>query len=90
MSRLYYEHYCNECGEVFEFEHRDFECPRCHSDNVRAFPNIECDCGEVFGAGRFTNECPNCGALYNGFGQKLADPSEMDDEDRYATFGPQN
>lgn len=89
MSHLVFEHVCSSCGEVFESDCREFECPRCDSERLQVFKYIECDCGERLSADGFTNECWNCGALYNGFGQRLGDPSEWDDEDRYASFGPQ-
>lgn len=88
-NNLHYEHICDTCGEIFTLDHREFECPICGSDNVRSFRVIHCDCGEEFDARGFTIECPECGALYNGFGQRLADPREWDPDDRYDSFGPQ-
>lgn len=43
---------------------------------------FECDsCGQRWrDVSRFTLDCPRCGALYNGFGQRLADPSLWGDE----------
>lgn len=90
MAKLFYEHVCRECGADIESSDRLFECPNCRSENIQAFPMIVCDCGETLPASGFTNECPECGALYNAFGQRLADPETWDPDDRYDSFGPQN
>lgn len=88
-----YEMWCPVCNHEWteQEENRNcYECPQCHSDHVYRDRFITCDCGETVYCNCFTNECEKCGALYNGFGERLASPRNWDDEDRYACFGPQN
>ncbi len=84
------EFYCRSCGHEIRTEHREYECPKCGSEDVFNSSFITCDCGTTVYVEGFTNECPECGKLYNGFGQELAPPEQWDDEDRYACYGPQN
>ena len=85
--------YCNHCGFDRNYESEydaPYVCPECDSDNtVRSRTGICEECGREVDLRGFTNECV-CGALYNNSGQRLADPSEWDDDDRYDCFGPQN
>lgn len=88
-----FEMYCNKCGNEWIEQEENlncYECPKCHSGHVYRDRFITCDCGETVYCNCFTNECEKCGALYNGFGERLASPRNWDDEDRYACFGPQN
>ena len=92
MADIKVEIYCMSCGyeEVFEDHKRPFECPKCGSPLLHETCIIECeDCGKDVYLTDNTNEC-ECGALYNGFGERLADPDEWDEEDRYGTFGPED
>lgn len=92
MDDIRVEVYCMSCGheEVFEDHKRPFECPKCGSPLLHETCIIECeDCGKDVYLTDNTNEC-ECGALYNGFGQRLSDPEEWDEEDRYGTFGPED
>ena len=92
MADIKVEIYCMSCGheEVFEDHKRPFECPKCGSPLLHETCIIECeDCGKDVYLTDNTNEC-ECGALYNGFGQRLSDPEEWDEEDRYGTFGPED
>lgn len=86
------EIYCRDCTSttiIDPYERDDRECPECGSTNIHRTRVVVCECGEIVYLDGFTNECYGCGALYNGFGQRLADPREWDEEDRYACFGPQ-
>lgn len=92
MADIKVEIYCMSCGheEVFEDHKRPFECPKCGSPLLHETCIIECeDCGKDVYLTDNTNEC-ECGALYNGFGERLSDPEEWDEEDRYGTFGPED
>lgn len=92
MSDIKVEIYCMDCGheEVFEDHKRPFECPKCGSPLLHETCIVECEnCGKDVYLIDNTNEC-ECGALYNGFGQRLSDPDEWDEEDRYGTFGPED
>ena len=83
MTDIKVEIYCMSCGheEVFEDHKRPFECPKCGSLLLHETCIIECeDCGKDVYLTDNTNEC-ECGALYNGFGQRLADPDEWDEEE---------
>lgn len=89
MKQPSVEIYCRDCEHTTILDHSECECPECGSRDIYKTRVIVCDCGTTVYLGGFTNECDGCGALYNGFGQRLADPSEWDEEDRYACFGPQ-
>ena len=92
MDDVKVEIYCMDCGyeEVFEDHKRPFECPRCGSPLLHETCMIKCEnCGKDVYLTNHTNEC-ECGAFYNGFGQRLSDPDEWDEEDRYGTFGPED
>lgn len=88
------ETYCRDCQHEEEVEEskgvRIEKCPKCGSKDLFRSAFVRCKCGEKVYVNRFTNQCPKCGKLYNSFGEQLADPSEWDEEDRYACFGPQN
>lgn len=84
------ECYCRSCEHEEAIEYRAFECPVCGSKDLWIGRFIVCDCGEKVYVNRFTNECSNCGRLYSRSGEELAPPSNWDDDDRYACFGPQD
>lgn len=87
------EMYCNNCNHEWREDEENancYECPQCHSTSIYRSRYITCSCGATVYCDGFTNECDGCGALYNGFGQLLAPPSQWDDDDRYDCFGPQD
>lgn len=92
MEKLHCEIWCQNCNYEKDYEDENdapFECPECGEQLHRDCYVICEECGEKVYTRNFTNEC-ECGALYNHSGQRLADPREWDEEDRYNTFGPQN
>ena len=92
MSKVMNECYCRDCGATVDTEHSEYQCPKCASLDVFNSSFVICSCGEriYLPKGLGVEECWECGKLYNAFGQELASPEEWDEEDRYATFGPQN
>ena len=85
--KTYYEWTCENDHEGKSDEYV-CECPECGSERIRKWQYGICEnCGEKVALTRFTNECW-CGALYNNFGQMLADSEEWDEEDRYSCLGP--
>ena len=84
------ELYCQDCGHEERLDHSEYECLKCGSTDVYNSRFITCDCGATVYLSGHTCDCSECGKLYNGFGQELAPPDEWDEEDRYATFSPQN
>ena len=91
MPKVMNECSCRSCGAETETEHHEYECPKCGSDDVLNTGFVVCDCCEhlYLPKGLGVAYCDGCGTLYNAFGQTLAPPEEWDDEDRNATFGPQ-
>ena len=92
MADIKVEIYCMSCGYegVFEDHKRPFECPKCGSSRLHETCIIECeDCGKDVYLNGNTNKC-ECGAFYNGFGQRLSNPEEWDEEDRYEILGPED
>lgn len=90
---LQMEMYCHECGnEWIEAEENAncYECPKCHSKSIYRSRFLTCVCGATVYCDDFTNQCDKCGAFYNTFGQRLANPSDWDEEERQAVFCPQN
>lgn len=86
------ETWCPHCGKEENFEHdyeAPFECKECGHKLYRDTYTICEGCGERVYLRSNTNEC-QCGAYYNGFGQRLADPREWDEQDHYDCFGPQD
>ncbi len=82
------ELYCRSCGCECRTVHREYECPRCGSEDVFNSKFIPCDCGATVYLEGFTNECPQCKKLYNGFGEELAPIEEWDEEERFACYCP--
>ena len=85
MKKIYYDFYCSECESGGVSEERPFDCPDCNNESIFCVEFVVCDCGERVYIPNFTNVC-KCGKLYNGFGQELAEPEEMDPEEAYATL----
>ena len=73
---------CPDCDYQFQSEIGNAECPKCIAWAGRGQRSLVCeDCGkEVHLWDSMTNEC-ECGALYNGFGQRLAPREEWAEED---------
>lgn len=92
MAKVMNECSCRSCGADTDTEHHEYECPKCGSSDVFNSGIVICDCGEriYLPKGLEVVECDQCGNWYNAFGQTLAPPEKWDDDDRYATFGPQN
>ena len=85
--KTFYEWTCKN-GHEGKSDEYVYECPECGCERISKWLYGICEnCGEEIPLGSFTNEC-DCGALYNNFGQRLADPEEWDAEDRYACIGP--
>lgn len=81
-NKLIAEMFCNECNhewEEAEENERRYVCPKCGSHSVYRSHYLICDCGATVWLDSFTNECEGCGKLYNGFGQKLRNPSEWEE-----------
>ncbi len=81
------ELYCRNCEQTVRTDHREYECPKCGSEDVCNNSFITCDCGTTVYLDRFTNQCDSCGKLYNNFGQELAPSEEWDPEDRIGAMG---
>lgn len=83
------EVYCHDCeqetryDDEMEAENINYgithHCAHCGSRNIHRSPFITCDCGTtVYLEG--DTQCEGCGAIFNGFGQKLKDPSEWEED----------
>jgi len=89
MKEVIYTHICRNCRTQFVEDHKSWDCPICHSEDIECEMSLKCSCGQtVYLDDPLTNECNHCGKLYNGCGQELAPPEEWDPEDKYACFGP--
>ncbi|MBQ7788411.1 MAG: hypothetical protein IJ398_02015 [Clostridia bacterium] len=72
--------YCRTCQHEQIVEAQDYECPRCHSEDVFYETVGYCECGAEVILYGMTNTCPGCGELYNGFGQRLKPINEWEDD----------